>query len=205
MERCTKDLKMITTNDDPDRDVALEHLTLIERILDRADRGPRPMPFTFIAWGLTSAAFNLAYVPGLPVSPQAVFSGAEVVMVFAYILTFWEFVSARRRRSSDADVQVLVVFAGMTTVLWVLKWIWLEQQLISGLAFSFMWSLGFAIALLVYGTDRVRPLQIGGITLVCSVFAASLMPSNHSILLAVGGLIGIMGPGIYFLRRRTHG
>lgn len=182
---------------------AREHLTLVQSILERAGRTQRPLPATYMAWGCTSALFNLAYVPSLAGLQNNVLLAAEVLMIAAYVLTVWEFIKGRQVRATMLDRQAIVIFAVVTTVLWTLKYIWFGNGLVGGVAFAFMWSLGFAISLIVHGAGPMRPLFVGGWLLLASVYAASFFPHDMALILAVGNLLGVAGPGLYFTVKRT--
>lgn len=182
---------------------AREQLTLVQSILERAGRTQRPLPVTYMAWGCTSALFNLAYVPSLSAMQDRLLLVAQVMLIAAYALTLWEFVKWRRLRATMLDRQAIVVFAVVTTVLWTLKYIWFSNGLVGGVAFAFMWSLGFAISLIVHGAGPMRPLFVGGWLLLASVYVASFMPHEMALILAVGNLLGVAGPGLYFTVKRT--
>lgn len=181
---------------------AREQLGLVRSVLEHAGKRQRPAPFTYIAWGLASAIYYLAYTPSLASNSDTLVTIAELLTVVAYGLTIGEFFRARRERATMLDRQALAVFAGVTTVLWTLKILWSSSNLVDGPAFGIMWTLGFAIALLVHGSGPLRPLLVGGILLVVAVVVGSLAPVHLTLTLAIGNFIGIAGPGLYFLVRR---
>lgn len=187
-----------------DRDEAREHLRMVNSILDRAGRSARPFPSTYVAWGLTGTLFNLAYAQSLSAFSTQLAIAGEAMTVIAYILTAVEFVRAQRTRTTLLDRQAILLFAGITTVLWVLKWIWFSNNVVDGVAFSFMWSLGFAIALIIYGAGPMRPLFVGGCILIAGVFAASFMPGWMPLILAIANFAGVAGPGVYFAIKRSE-
>ena len=194
----------MNVNDRPELDAtaAQEQLDIVQHALRRAGHEPRPAPVTYLAWGVTSFLFNLAYVPALAAQNGAIFFAAEIVMVVAYLLTIYEYAVMRRARTTSVDQQALIVFAVVTTVLWILKLVWYSDGLVGGAAFALMWSLGFAIALIVHGAGPMRPLLAGGLVILAAVFVASLAPATFAVALAVGNLLGLAGPGVYFLLRR---
>jgi hypothetical protein len=193
----------MTHSEPPDAREAAAQLGMVQTILERAGRSQRPTPFTYVSWGLASAAFNLVYVPALAPFQVALYNASEVLTVIAYVLTVVEFVRTRRNRATVMDRQALAVFAGVTTVLWTLKWIWFTNGLVGGVPFAFMWSLGFAFALVVHGIGPLRPLLVGGLIMVAGVFVASILPAHIALVLALGNLFGLAGPGTYFLLRRA--
>ncbi len=183
---------------------ARERLHMIDAILERSGRAQRPLPGTYVAWGLTGALFNAAYVPAFSALSSVFTTSGEICTGIAYLLTALEYTRARRLRQTPMDRQALAVFAGVTTTLWVLKWIWLSNGLVDGVAFSLMWSLGFAIALLVHGSGPMRALSLGGVVLLICVFVASFVPSSMALVLMIGNLLGVAGPGVYFALRSTR-
>ena len=187
----------------PDALEAQAQLGIVDSVLERAGRSQRPTPLTYVSWGLASASFNVVYIPAFEPVQVPLYHLSEVLTVVAYVLTVFEFVRTRRSRATTRDRQALAVFAGITTVLWLLKYIWFAHGLVSGVAFAFMWSLGFAISLIVYGIGPLRPLLVGGLIIVASVFVASLVPSQLALALALGNVLGLAGPGFYFLVRRA--
>lgn len=194
----------MNANDRPELDAtaAEEQLEIVQLALRRAGHEQRPAPVTYLAWGVTSFLFNLAYVPAVAAHSGAIFFAAEIVMVVAYLLTIYEYAAMRRARTTSLDQQALIVFAVVTTVLWILKLVWYSDGLVGGAAFALMWSLGFSIALLVHGAGPMRPLLYGGLVILAAVFVASLAPTTFAVALAVGNLLGLAGPGAYFLLRR---
>lgn len=193
----------MTYREPPDAREAAAQLGLVQTILERAGRSQRPTPLTYVSWGIASAAFNLVYVPAFRAHQVALYEASEVLTVIAYVLTVVEFLRTRRNRATVMDRQALAVFAGVTTVLWTLKWIWFTNGLVGGLAFAFMWSLGFAFALVVHGIGPLRPLLVGGLVMVAGVFVASVFPAHIALVLALANFAGLAGPGIYFLFRRA--
>jgi hypothetical protein len=179
-----------------------EQLDAIESILERAGKQQPATPLTYLAWGIAGGLYNLAYFGAFYHDQVLITKIAVIVTVIAYAMTILEYARLRRLRSTAFQRQAVMIFGGITTIMWLLKILWLSSSLISGAAFALMWSLGFTIALLVLGIGPMRPLAVGGLALLACIILASAFPENLALLLAIGNLLGLCGPGVYFLVRK---
>lgn len=181
-----------------------EALSLVDDILRRADRRLTPVPWTYIVWGCVGPLYYAPYFRVVPALPEALAQNLGLLAtVVAIALSIWEFRRATTQRLSYLDRQAFATFAFVTTLLWTLKIVWNGGTLVSGTAFALIWSLGFAIALVIVGFGGGRPLLAGGCVLLAAIFAGSLYPFALADILAAGNLVGIAGTGVWYLTRRA--
>ncbi len=188
----------------PDLAMARDHLVTVQTILERSSRIARPTPYTYIAWSLTSVAYYLGNVGALAAYQTLIFTVAFVLTLIAYALTLIEYVAVRRSHVTTFERQAIFAFAAITTFLWILKLVWYANDLIDGRAYGLLWSSGFAVALCVVGIGPMRPLLYGGLVLAASLLVGGLYPGQLPLILALGNLLGIGGPGVYFLIHRVR-
>jgi hypothetical protein len=179
------------------------HLETTAEILRRADRAASPVPWTYIAWGLVGPAYYAPWFKLFPAADATLAPSLGLLLAgAATALTVVEFARVGRDRVTYLDRQAFATFALVTTLLWSLKALWFGSGLIGGEAYAIVWSLGLAIPLIVLGLGGVRPLLAGGLVLVAAIVAGSFARTYLADILAAGNLLGIAGPGAWYLARR---
>ena len=179
------------------------HLDTAVEILRRADRAASPVPWTYIAWGLVGPAYYAPWFKLFPAADPVLAPSLGLMLAgAATALTIVDFARVGRDRVTYLDRQAFATFALVTTLLWSLKAVWFGTGLVGGAAYALIWSLGLAIPLIVLGLGGVRPLLAGGLVLVAAIVAASFARTYLGDILAVGNLLGIAGPGVWYLVRR---
>ena len=186
----------------PDEATAREHLVTVQSILERTGRISRPTPYTYLIWALTSATYYIGYWHAARAYQSTLFLAANLLLILAYVMTIVEFIGSLRAHTTSTERQALFAFACITTFLWVLKFVWYDNNLIDGRAYALLWSSGFAVSLGVLGVGPMRPLRYGGMVVALSMLVGGRVPNDLSLVLALGNLLGVGGPGIYFLVQR---
>ncbi len=181
-----------------------QHLSVVQHILERSGRAQRPTPYTYLIWALASAVAYLGYVPQLAAHEVLLFNLGDLLLLAAYALTAWEFFRLLRDRVTTLDRQALFAFAGVTLFVGVMKIVWYAHGIMIGADYGIAWSMGFALSLILLGIGPMRPLLIGGLALTASIIIGSLYINELALVLAIGSLLGIGGPGLYFLMRRRN-
>lgn len=183
------------------QDHAREQIGLIERALAKAGRKQRPVPLTYLLWGLVGTAFNMAYIPipWIAARQAELFMLGDVLTVLGIMTTALEYWNATRDRRTALDLQGLAIFGVVTNVLWLLKFPLLSAGVVNGIAYAFIWSIGIAIALVVHGSGPLRPLMYGGCFLLGCVVFAALHPAYMSIAFTLGNYGALVVPGMWML------
>ena len=187
---------------------ASEHLDAVGDILRRAERGSPPA-LQFIIWGTVGIAFNVVgqLVSMNTLAPSA-FWVAGAVLAIAVIVSAWDM----RRTMRDAGRQSTIgrlaatnfwAAAGVMTVVTIVSE---TTKLFPPFAPAVFFASGMSIALLTLGFGlRSTALTLGGLALVVSIVAASLVPTQLGTILAIGNFVGFIVPGISFAVAKTDG
>lgn len=188
-----------------DASEAREHLHWVHGILRTADRTLHMPPATLIAWGLFGTIVNALHqgtVSGISVPRDEIVQFP--MMVMAIVVSVWAASRGRVGRKTLVDSNAGVVFCVVFAVLMLVN-LTAQDTVIPFRAMALFWCVGFSIALLVVGIQASRPLWIGGVIMVAASVTASHIPGWFDGILALGWVLGFVGPGVVLALERTDG
>ena len=184
---------------------ARDHLQWIDGILRTADRTLHLPPATLIAWGLFGAIVNAMH--------QARASGIEVprdgvvqlpMMIAAIVVSVWAASRQPVGRKTLVDSHAGTVFSVVFAVLLAVNMA-AQDRVVPLRAMALFWCVGFSIAMLVIGIQASRPLWVGGLIMVVAGIVASLAPAWFDGILALGWMLGFVGPGVVLALEGSDG
>jgi len=184
---------------------AKDHLQWVEGILRTADRTLHLPPATLIAWGLVAFTINAmhqAAVLGITLPRD---NYVQLPMFLAAIgISLWAGSHNPTGRMTLVDSNAGIVFSVVFAVLMLIN-LTAQDRIVSFRAMALFWSVAYSIALLVVGIQASRPLWIGGLIMLAASSTASFLPGWFDAILALGWLLGFVGPGLVLALGKRHG
>lgn len=179
-----------------DQSEALEHLAMVDRIVDRSSRRLDVGGEYFLVWGIVSGAVSLLaqligdhWLPAMMLWAWPAFIGVGIAFsvwrgrrdCFAKRISLLE-----RQFLNVLRVAILVTFA---TEL-------IGFRIFTNVASLAIWSVAASIVLFYIGIHGNQCARIGGVILLGSIAAANFLPNLAGYALAVGMFLGYAGFGL---------
>lgn len=188
-----------------DASEARDHLQWVDGILRTADQSLHLPPATLITWGIVAATFNAVHqaaAMGVVVPRDGTFQLPMIVA--AIVISLWAAIRTPSQRQTLVDKNAGIVF-GVVFIVLVLVNLTTQDRVVPVPAMALFWCIAYSIALLVVGLQSSRPLWVGGLILLLASVTASFVPGWFDGMLALGWVLGFVGPGIVLAWERRNG
>lgn len=190
-----------------DRSEAQEQLSMVDRILERADQRPlRPIGAYLIAWGLAAAITDAGEQTYALTGVRGYEYGGEVALLVALVFSIVVGVSVvRNAERLPANERRMGRVLGAVWIVIIVA-AFSQPYVFGAWAGAGVWTLGAAITMLISGFTGDRRAVAGGAVLLASLLVGNyLAPHAPGYALAAGMLLGYAIPGVLFVLQGAPG
>lgn len=180
---------------------AREHIEMVDRILDRAERKRlrfRPWASLLITFGIGAAMAEAGWQWALNGGPPTLIRIGAAIIVLGYV--YMIAASIYERRSGVCDTVEEQFKGRIIGAVWlcIIVSAFAQPHIFSSWANAAIFNVGSAIQMMIVGFTGDRRSTAAGVVILVSLIAANIFSAYTGYILAAGMIFGYFLPGVLY-------